>query len=263
MVKYEELGLSNDFMFGKIMRDEKICKPFLERLLGFKIHHIEYLEPQKAVDLKPDAKSVRFDIYVDDGGTVYDCEMQTTSQKELPKRSRYYQGQIDMNLINRGESYRKLKRSFVIFICTFDPFGKGSWVYRFENVCREFPELLLKDGAVKIFFNTHGINDVVSEEVKDLLRYLETSVKPKAKDPLLEDMKQALQSARTNKEWRHDYMTLQVLLDDKKEEGIKETQEMTVRNMLQEGFEIPTIARITGLTADDIEKIRKNSIECP
>ena len=58
-------------------------------------------------------------------------------------------------------------------------------------------------------------------------------------------------------------MTLQVLLDDKKEEGIKETQEMTVRNMLQEGFEIPTIARITGLTADDIEKIRKNSIECP
>ncbi len=58
-------------------------------------------------------------------------------------------------------------------------------------------------------------------------------------------------------------MTLQVLLDDKKEEGIKETQEMTVRNMLQEGFEIPIIARITGLTADDIEKIRKNSIECP
>ena len=183
------------------------------------------MKPQKTVNLKLDAKSVRFDIYVDDWETVYDCEMQTTSQKELPKRNRYYQGQIDMNLINRGESYRKLKRSFVIFICTFDPFGKGSWVYRFENVCREFPELFLGDGAVKIFFNTRGINDIVSEEVKDLLRYLETSVKPQVEDPLLQDMDQALQAARTNEEWRHDYMTLQVLLNDTKEEGREEGRE--------------------------------------
>lgn len=72
----------------------------------------------------------------------------------------------------------------------------------------------------------HKINDVVSGDVKDLLIYLETPVKPKVKDLLLQDMEQTLESARTNKEWWHDYMTLQVLLDDKKEEdhaeGIEE-----------------------------------------
>ena len=42
--------------------------------------------------------------------------MQTTLKKDLPKRSRYYQGMIDLNLIERGAKYRDLKSSFVIFI---------------------------------------------------------------------------------------------------------------------------------------------------
>lgn len=95
--KYEELGFTNDFMFSRIMQDKKICKPFLEMILGIKIDHIEYLESQKTIDLKVDAKSVRLDIFVDDGKTVYNCEMQTSFFKNIPKRSRYYQGFIDVN----------------------------------------------------------------------------------------------------------------------------------------------------------------------
>ena len=123
--KYEELGFTNDFMFSRIMQDKKICKPFLEMILGIKIDHIEYLESQKTIDLKVDAKSVRLDIFVDDGKTVYNCEMQTSFFKNIPKRSRYYQGFIDMDLIEKGADYSKLKKSFVIFICTFDLFGKN------------------------------------------------------------------------------------------------------------------------------------------
>lgn len=85
--KYEELGFTNDFMFCKIMQDKNICKPFLEEILSIKIDHIEYLEPQKTIDLKVDAKSVRLDIYVDDGKTVYDCEMQTSFSKISPKEA--------------------------------------------------------------------------------------------------------------------------------------------------------------------------------
>ena len=84
--KYEELGFTNDFMFCKIMQDKNICKPFLEEILGIKIDHIEYLEPQKTIDLKVDAKSVRLDIYVDDGKTVYDCEMQTFFFQKYPQK---------------------------------------------------------------------------------------------------------------------------------------------------------------------------------
>lgn len=221
--RYETLGISNDFMFGKIMQDENICRPFLEQILGIRIHHIEYLEKQKSVDLKADARSVRFDIYVDDGETVYNCEMQTTQNRNLPKRSRYYQGQIDLNLIAKGEDYSGLKRSFVIFICTFDPFDEEAYAYTFENICREYPDLRLEDGTTKIFLNTKGTVGDVSNDFRELMVYLDTSELPKdGGSKLLQDMDDALQSARSNKEWRHDYMTLELLKNECRQEGRQE-----------------------------------------
>ena len=63
------------------------------------------------------------DVYVEDGkNTVYDIEMQKVDTHELPKRSRYYQAMIDLNLIEKGDYYAKLKKSYVIFICLDNPF---------------------------------------------------------------------------------------------------------------------------------------------
>ena len=88
-----------------------------------------------------DCKSVRFDIYVEDGNnTVYNIEMQTTENRNLPKRTRYYQGMIDLNILEKGENYKDLKRSFVIFVCTFDLFGERRHIYTFENRCLQNPE---------------------------------------------------------------------------------------------------------------------------
>ena len=57
---------------------------------------------------------IRFDVYSeDDSGIVYDCEMQTSKKDNLPKRTRYYQGMIDLNLLERGADYKELKKSYV------------------------------------------------------------------------------------------------------------------------------------------------------
>lgn len=40
--KYEDLTISDDFMFGIIMRQAKYCKPFLETVLDIKIKHQAY-----------------------------------------------------------------------------------------------------------------------------------------------------------------------------------------------------------------------------
>ena len=40
--KFEDLTISDDFMFGIVMRDPKYCKPFLETILNIKISRIEY-----------------------------------------------------------------------------------------------------------------------------------------------------------------------------------------------------------------------------
>ena len=83
---WENLRISNDFMFAKVMRNPELCKGLLERLLDIQIDHIEYPEEQKVIDISKDSKSVRLDVYLkDEKGTVYNVEIQTTSNRNLPK----------------------------------------------------------------------------------------------------------------------------------------------------------------------------------
>lgn len=90
---WENLKISNGFIFAKVMRNPELCKGLLERLLGIAIEHIEYPEEQKTIDIAKDSKSVRLDVYIMDGkGTVYNVEIQTTSNKNLPKRTSIMQG---------------------------------------------------------------------------------------------------------------------------------------------------------------------------
>ena len=61
--KWEELSISNDFLFGKVMQDAELCKELLQRILpDLKIERIEYPELQKAIKKDFDAKGVRLDV---------------------------------------------------------------------------------------------------------------------------------------------------------------------------------------------------------
>lgn len=113
---YENLDFSNDFMFCKILTNRPdLCKELLEIILDIKIRKLECLNKQAPIEITSDGKGVRLDIYVeDDNNTIYDIEMQTTTPKDLPKRSRYYQGMIDLNLIERRPDFIKIKSIFTI-----------------------------------------------------------------------------------------------------------------------------------------------------
>jgi len=218
--RWENLKISNDFMFAKVMRNPELCKGMIERLLDITIDHIEYPEEQKTIDIAKDSKSVRLDVYLhDEKNTVYNLEIQTTSNRNLPERTRYYQGMIDLNAIEKGADYSELPQSFVIFICTFDAFGYGEWRYTFENVCREKPKLLLKDGTYKIFFNTKGTQGNISKDTKNILRFIENNT---TGDDFTEKLAQEVQKIKENKEWQVEYMTLLMREREKYKEGIAE-----------------------------------------
>ena len=234
---WEELQISNDFIFGKIMQDPKLCKGLLQRILpGLKIDRIEYPETQKAIRPDIDAKSVRLDVYVEDGkGTVYDIEMQVGMSKELPKRTRYYQSLLDMQMIDKGEPYKKLKPSYIIFICPFDQFGMGRHIYTFENICKEDKSVLLNDGTTKIFLNAKGTMDDVSPELKAFLDYVAGK---KPADPFVDELEEAVKNARKNREWRHEYMTLLMRDQENIEIGREEGMEIgTAKGIIETGLD--------------------------
>ena len=218
--KYEELGITDAFMFAKVMSNKEICKPVLEQILNIKIRDIEYLDYEETIQIAPGSKSIRLDIYVeDDKNTVFNLEMQTTNYEELPKRSRYYQDIIDLKLIEKGQSYDILKTSYVIFICTFDFFEKNRSIYEFENICVDDSDIKLNDGTHKIFLNTKGNRDDISEELQMLLDYFDGR---EPESQLAKDIDRKVFEARNNKQWRREYMSYQMELDKQFRNGREE-----------------------------------------
>ena len=145
--------------------------------------------------------------------------MQTTNYEELPKRSRYYQDIIDLKLIEKGQAYDILKTSYVIFICTFDFFEKNRSIYEFENICVDDSEIKFNDGTHKIFLNTKGNRDGISEELQMLLDYFDGR---EPESQLAKDIDRKVFEARNNKQWRREYMSYQMELDKQFRNGREE-----------------------------------------
>ncbi len=245
--KYEELDFTDDFFFSKIlMNNQRLYKELLELILKIRIVKIVFSAKQNPIEITADGKGVRLDVYVeDDAKTVYDIEMQPTMKKNLPKRSRYYQGMIDLNLIERGANYKELRKSFVIFICLSDPFDKDLHIYTFENQCRECPGLLLGDETTKVFINAAGTADDVSEEMKAFLDYLQGKG---TKSDFTRRIDDEVNKARTHEEWKVEYMSLflrdQEMREEGEEKGREETRRTMILNMLKENDPIDKICRI-------------------
>ena len=234
MIKWEEIGISDDFMFGKVMQNPRLCKKLLETILGIEIEKIEYPELQKSIDITKEAKGVRLDVYVAGEDAVFCVEMQARDTHELPRRARYYGGLIDLNLIEKGVSYKKLNQSVVIFICPFDVYGKNRCRYTFENLCLEEKNLPLGDGTTKIFLNAMGTMDDVSPELKSFLDYVAGK---KNDDSFVKELDNEVRKVRESKEWRRDYMTLLMRDQENIEKGIKIGLEQGIEQGLEQGIE--------------------------
>ena len=64
MARWEDLGLSDNFIFQKVMLNEQLCKKVLSEILGVEVTKIEYTSYEKTIAIRSDAKSIRLDVYV-------------------------------------------------------------------------------------------------------------------------------------------------------------------------------------------------------
>ena len=142
----QELNLADSFLFGKVMSDTEICRMVLEKILNVPIKKAEFPVTKKITDIAPDSGDIRLDACInDEKETIYSVEMLCCKDEELLKKARYFQCNIDSDIILSGKRCTKLKKSYIIFICTFDPFSDGRHIYTFENRCLEDLSLTLGD----------------------------------------------------------------------------------------------------------------------
>jgi len=263
---WEELTICDNFLFLKVMQNKRICKRLIEKILGIRIRQISYPVTEKTIDIRYDSKSVRLDVFVeDDQGTLYDIEMQTTdgdTPDELPKRARYYQAMMDMDVLNKGELYTQLRKSFVIFICTFDPFEGRKSIYTFQETCKENPALAMGDETTKIFLNSLGSREGLDSDIAAFLDYVNGL---SAKGRFTKSIESEVRKVKAHKETRWEYMTL--MMEMKKQwqeghaEGKAEGEGNIVLNMLKGHEALDKIKSFSGWTADQIRALaQKNGL---
>jgi predicted transposase/invertase (TIGR01784 family) len=254
----EELNLSDNFLFANAMSNEGICKEFLEKLLHIEIAEIEIAKSEWTEDVYYDAKAVRFDIFVrDSAGQIYDIEMQNPNEEDLARRSRYYSSMLDTSELKKGQHYSDLPLSYVIFICTFDPFHDGRHIYSFENYCTENSKISLQDGSKKIILNTRGTMDDVSDELKDFLKYVEKSTADMASasnGSLTRHMHNIVESVKIER--RVEFMTLQEMIDEEKKDSFAEGRaEGEISGAAKEKQSIAERMRAKGMSEEEISEL--------
>ena len=172
----KDLNLLDRFLFAEAMEDPVIMQMILEIILGRDILLKYPPQAEKEKRSSPLFRFIRMDVWaMDTEETIYDAEVQREDTKNLPRRSRLYQGMIDTKLLEPGEvDFDRMNDVYTIMIAPFDLFGKGRYRYTFRMRCDEEPEIPLEDGACRIFLNTRGTDPAgVSEELIELLRYIE------------------------------------------------------------------------------------------
>ena len=213
----DELTLMDDYMFAQVMRETRHLKPLLEYILQIKIKKIELIELQKTKKEGYESKGVRLDLYVtDDVGVVYNVEVQTSNKRNLPKRMRYYQSIIDISILTPGMEYGSLKKSFVIFICNYDEYGRDRYLYTFENICREETDLKFGDESYKVVVNTKGRKGDINTHLKEVLDYLEDG---SVTGDYSRELDEAVKAVKSSEERRLEYMLLVTRDNEMRAEG--------------------------------------------
>ena len=275
--RWEDLTITDDFMFCKVMSDPDICKELLEILLHIKIERLVFQEPQKSFRLTSESKGIRLDVYVKDSNRIFDIELQTTNERNLELRTRYYQGVMDISELEKGEFFSNMKESYIIFICMFDPFGADIPIYTVKQTFAENDKLIFNDKTHKIFYNVKAFEKIANDvETKAFLEYL---CKHQSTTKFTQSLETAVYRNRNNQNWRKDYMTLAYDLSLAAEkafengfsageergrnegisiglsQGAREAKIETAKKFLAMGLSVEQVATGTGLSPEEIEKL--------
>lgn len=223
--KLEELNLIDNFLFQQMLSQnedgEEFARILLGTILGKNIRKVKITPQKNILGIDTNKHGIQLDAYIEDVSDeltddladaevirdLYDIEPNNTYEKEtLPKRTRYYHGLIDTQLLSSGAGYEKLPNVVIIIILPYDPFGKNRMVYTIQNRCVEEGTLPYDDGARKIFLYTNGTEGNPSQDLKDMLKYIQNTTDYNITNQAIASIHELVNKVRHKKEVSINYM---------------------------------------------------------
>ena len=264
--KWKHLTILSDYIFCKVMQDEELLAGLVRLILPY-LHFSKIgVHSQKSIEEGMDIHGVRFDIFAtDDRGNTIVVEMQVQLAGATPKRFRYYSSLSDMQMLEKGMHYSRLKDAYIVIISPMDVFGRGRHIYTFTNRCHEEEGLEMGDGTMKVFLNANGTADDVHGGLKAFLDYVAGRT---SDDAFVKKVDDAVKMAKANKSWRREYMTLmmrdlenqEIWLEEGRKEGRKDRDREKIEEMLRNGKMPEEIADFCKYPLSLVKSVQENML---
>ena len=280
----------NDVVFQRLFNkdNQKITKAFAEAMLDEKIHHMTINEDKELLSDTLDKKTGILDLQIDVNNTEkVDVEVQLVERSNLPERLLFYFSKLYLKGIGKGEDYRIAKRVVLIAIIDYnlkieieDKKMETIWqiveknhpktiltnkfeihILELEKVKEEYKKNKENKKAQWLLF----LDDPETKEVKEIMEKNEDVKEAVIEVRKLSQDEQLQREAELREKAIMDEKAIyQAGLDNGKEEGEKlgrkkgrvETMKEVARKLLKQNMNIENVAEITGLTIEEIEKLR-------
>ena len=277
-------------LFGEL-GSEKITKRFIEKILGEKIEKVDLSKNPILRRETLHGKLGVLDVLVEfNESEKINLEMQVAKREDILERLLYYWSRLYTRGIQEGEEYVELERTIVVLITEFELKGLEELGYHTEWKIIEEKERkkILTD---KLEIHILELNKIKGKENEDdeLLDWLFFIDNPKS-ERVREAMKENEELQEANKKlnrmseeeemqriawWRekalHDEASLKgmgkregIAIGEERgikigrEEGKQKEKEEIAKKMLQEKMEIHLIAKLTGLSEEEIQKLKES-----
>lgn len=257
------------------IKHKDLLRNLVAALLGIPLGNIEQFtvrNPEMPPEVLGD-KFCRLDINMVVNGQRVDLEIQVANEGDYPERVMLYWAREFSTALPAGQSYSMLPRTIIISIIDFDLFDCTEY-HSFFQPLETTRHTLLSDKMGFHFFELRKLPDEVSE--KDALLLWLSLFKAETEEDLerikgmgVPTMEQAVNAyytitaspefreiERLREKARHDEAQA---LHHAKQEGISERNIEIACNALQMRMPVTDIAKLTGLTHEEIENLRKET----
>ena len=230
----QDLNMMDSFLFEAATEDmenaKKIAKIIIRRATGHLVENLIVESQKQLKGLSLDKHGIRMDLYMQEIASsdknastlrLYDIEPNKYYEKDLPRRSRFYQSLMDSKLLSGKSRYQHLPDMITIWILPYDPFEDDRMIYTIKNMVVENQNLVYNDGITKIILYTKGTKGG-SKELKDLLTYLENTTLSNAVDKELQELQEIVDNVKDREDIGERYMTLQEMIDYEKRDSYED-----------------------------------------
>ncbi len=269
--EFKNLKITNQWLFPKVFGDPDnvdLSKELIQRCIGRKIESIHLLPiPESSNTPVYGSHGVRFDVKFIGDDKIYIVEMQNYNDA-LIKRANYEAAVEMIDSFDPGKSYNDIQDVYVIYICTFDYFGRGKARYVVKQFVQDLFDLNVDTNLSIIILNTTARSE--EKELDALMRYFNES---STEDHFTKELEDKVRQIKENQIARGDFMTLDdVIRLERKDEREKVTEEVTkqvteevrksdaiefCKKMLSQNLDVETIVKCTDLTKEEILEIEK------